>query len=96
MNPATHLYKTNVLAIRTAALAAALFVTTSAPARTAHTANPKGGGNTPAQSDPDILRRASLKETSLCKLARRLGLEPEAFVRHFIEYERMVRRHDEQ
>lgn len=47
-------------------------------------------------SDPDILRRASLKETSLCKLARRLGIEPEAFVRHFIEYERMVRRHDEQ
>lgn len=42
------------------------------------------------------LRRASLKETSLCKLARRLGIEPEAFVRHFIEYERMVRRHDEQ
>ena len=35
MNPATHLYKTSVLAIRTAALAAALFVTTSAPARTA-------------------------------------------------------------
>ena len=57
MNPATHLYKTSVLAIRTAALAAALFVTTSAPARTAHTANPKeGGGNAPAQSDPDILR----------------------------------------
>ena len=41
MNSATHLYKTNVLAIRTAALAAALFITTSAPARTAHTANPK-------------------------------------------------------
>lgn len=57
MNPATHLYKTSVLAIRTAALAAALFVTTSTPARTAHTANPKeGGGNAPAQSDPDILR----------------------------------------
>ena len=57
MNPATHLYKTSVLAIRTAALAAALFVTTSAPARTSHTANPKeGGGNAPAQSDPDILR----------------------------------------
>jgi len=47
MNPATHLYKTSVLAIRTAALAAALFVTTSAPARTAHTANPKEGGETP-------------------------------------------------
>lgn len=44
MNPAIHLYKTSVLAIRTAALAAALFVTTSAPARTAYTANPKGGG----------------------------------------------------
>lgn len=44
MNSATHLYKTNVLAIRTAALAAALFITTSAPARTAHTANPKEGG----------------------------------------------------
>ena len=44
MNPATHLYKTSVLAIRTAALAAALFVTTSAPARTAHTTNPKEGG----------------------------------------------------
>lgn len=47
MNPATHLYKTSVLAIRTAALAAALFVTTSAPARTAHTANPKEGGGMP-------------------------------------------------
>lgn len=47
MNSATHLYKTNVLAIRTAALAAALFITTSAPARTAHTANPKEGGETP-------------------------------------------------
>ena len=47
MNPATHLYKTSVLAIRIAALAAALFVTTSAPARTAHTANPKEGGETP-------------------------------------------------
>ena len=48
MNPATHLYKTSVLAIRTAALAAALYVTTSAPARTAHTANPtEGGGEMP-------------------------------------------------
>lgn len=56
MNPATHLYKTNVLAIRTAALAAALaaalFVTTSAPARTAHTANPKGGGKHPGPIRP--------------------------------------------
>ena len=53
MNPATHLYKTSVLAIRTAALAAALFVTTSAPARTAHTANPKeGGGKCPGPIQP--------------------------------------------
>ena len=52
MNPATHLYKTSVLAIRTAALAAALFVTTSAPARTAHTANPKGGGKHPGPIRP--------------------------------------------
>ena len=57
MNPATHLYKTNVLAIRTAALAAALFVTTSAPARTAHTANPKGGGNTGAQKKKEVKKR---------------------------------------
>ena len=56
MNPATHLYKTSVLAIRTAALAAALFVTTSVPARTSHTVRPKGEGDTPTQSDPDILR----------------------------------------
>ena len=53
MNSATHLYKTNVLAIRTAALAAALFITTSAPARTAHTANPKeGGGKHPGPIRP--------------------------------------------
>ena len=52
MNPATHLYKTSVLAIRIAALAAALFVTTSAPARTAHTANPKEGGTHPGPIRP--------------------------------------------
>lgn len=52
MNPATHLYKTSVLAIRTAALAAALFVTTSTPARTAHTANPKEGGECPGPIRP--------------------------------------------
>ncbi len=52
MNPATHLYKTSVLAIRTAALAAALFVTTSAPARTAHTTNPKEGGEETPRPNP--------------------------------------------
>ena len=57
MNPATHLlYRASALAIRGAALAAALLVTTSAPARTSHTADPKGGGDAPSQSDPDILR----------------------------------------
>ena len=42
-------------------------------------------------SDEAVLQRAHLKETSLCALARRAGLPPEAFVRHFIHYERMVR-----
>jgi energy-coupling factor transporter ATP-binding protein EcfA2 len=42
-------------------------------------------------SNEDVLQRAHLKETSLCALARRAGLPPEAFVRHFIHYERMVR-----
>ena len=41
--------------------------------------------------DEAVLQRAHLKETSLCALARRAGLPPEAFVRHFIHYERMVR-----
>ena len=42
-------------------------------------------------SDEAVLQRAHLKETSLCALARRAGLPPEAFVRHFIHYERLVR-----
>ena len=42
-------------------------------------------------SNEAVLQRAHLKETSLCALARRAGLPPEAFVRHFIHYERMVR-----
>ena len=42
-------------------------------------------------SDEAVLQRAHLKETSLCALARRAGRPPEAFVRHFIHYERMVR-----
>lgn len=62
MNPAIHpFYKASVLAIRSAALAAALLVTTSASAVTdIRQASPvtdsKGGGDTPSQSDPDILR----------------------------------------
>ena len=42
-------------------------------------------------SDPDIISRASLKQTSLYTLAVKLGLEPEATIRHFIEYERTVK-----
>ena len=57
MNPAIHpFYKASVLAVRSAMLTAALFVTTSVPARTSHTVRPKGEGDTPTQSDPDILR----------------------------------------
>jgi energy-coupling factor transport system ATP-binding protein len=41
-------------------------------------------------SNDDIVNKASLKQTSLYTLARRLGLEPEKVIRHFIEYERMV------
>ena len=42
-------------------------------------------------SDPDIISRASLKQTSLYHLAVKLGLDPESAIRHFIEYERMVK-----
>ncbi len=39
-------------------------------------------------SDPSIIERASLKQTSLYTLAMKLGLDPESTIRHFIEYER--------
>ncbi len=42
-------------------------------------------------SDPDIISKASLKQTSLYTLAVKLGLDPESAIRHFIEYERMVK-----
>ena len=42
-------------------------------------------------SDPDIISRASLKQTSLYHLAVKIGLDPESAIRHFIEYERMVK-----
>ena len=62
MNPAIlPFYKASVFAVRSAALAAALLITTSASAATdirqaSPTTDPKGGGETPAQSDKDILR----------------------------------------
>ena len=43
-------------------------------------------------TDPEIIEKAYLKETSLYHLAIRCGLDPTAFVRSFIRYEREVAR----
>lgn len=42
-------------------------------------------------SNPDTIRRANLKQTSLYTLAVKLGLDPEKTIRSFIEYERTVK-----
>lgn len=42
-------------------------------------------------SDPELLKRASLKETSLYELAGQCNLPPESYIRAFIEYDREVR-----
>ncbi len=44
-------------------------------------------------SNDQVITRANLKQTSLYILAMRLGLDPEAYIEHFINYERMVRAH---
>ena len=44
-------------------------------------------------SNDEVIKRANLKQTSLYTLATRLGLDPEAYIEHFINYERMVRAH---
>lgn len=41
-------------------------------------------------NDERVLHTANLKETSLHQLAKRAGLPPESFVRHFISYERRL------
>ncbi|MEA5050304.1 MAG: ABC transporter ATP-binding protein [Oscillospiraceae bacterium] len=41
-------------------------------------------------SNGDVIKKANLKQTSLYTLALKLGLDPEATIRHFIEYERAV------
>lgn len=46
-------------------------------------------------SDDEIITRANLKQTSLYTLAVKLGLDPGDFIRHFVEYERMVKKHGE-
>jgi len=38
-------------------------------------------------ADNDTIEKANLKQTSLYRLAQRLGLEPERVIRHFIDYE---------
>ena len=40
-------------------------------------------------SDDDVITKASLKQTSLYTLAKRLDLDPESYIEHFIAYERM-------
>nr|WP_324449057.1 ABC transporter ATP-binding protein [Thermoclostridium caenicola] len=47
-------------------------------------------------SNDEVITKANLKQTSLYTLARRLGFEPEAYIEHFINYERMVRVHGKQ
>lgn len=42
-------------------------------------------------ADPELLKRASLKETSLYELAKCCGLSAENYIRAFIEYDREVR-----
>lgn len=39
-------------------------------------------------SDEGVLKRANLKETSLCRMAKMASIPPESFVRRFIFYER--------
>ena len=45
-------------------------------------------------SDTEIIQAANLKQTSLVTLANRAGIDPEAFIRHFIEVERKERAHE--
>ena len=42
-------------------------------------------------ADNSTIQKANLKQTSLYKLAQKLGLEPEKVIRHFIDYERTLK-----
>lgn len=44
-------------------------------------------------SNSDIIAQANLKQTSLVTLAMQTGIDPESFIRHFIETEREERAH---
>ncbi len=46
-------------------------------------------------SDDEIINKANLKQTSLYTLAKRLELDPESYIEHFIAYERMLKEHEE-
>lgn len=44
-------------------------------------------------SDSEIIKAANLKQTSLVTLACQVGVDPESYIRHFIETEREEREH---
>lgn len=46
-------------------------------------------------SDDQVIERANLKQTSLYTLAKRLNFEPESYIEHFINYERMRKEHEQ-
>ncbi len=46
-------------------------------------------------SNNEVIEKANLKQTSLYTLAKKLDLNPEAFIKHFIEYERMVKSNEQ-
>ena len=45
-------------------------------------------------SNDTVIEKANLKQTSLYTLAKRLNMEPEAYIEHFITYERLMREHE--
>ena len=45
-------------------------------------------------SNSEIIKEANLKQTSLVTLANQVGVDPETYIRHFIEKEREEREHE--
>ncbi len=46
-------------------------------------------------SNKEVIEKANLKQTSLFELAKRLDIEPELYIEHFIAYERMMKEHEQ-
>ncbi len=46
-------------------------------------------------ADNEIIEKANLKQTSLYTLAKRLDIDPEEYIEHFIAYERMRKEHEQ-